>query len=209
MFELFHDAKTGSGIDAIGLKKLVQRLSSNTITDEEIEQAYKHASKGVESLTYLEFDKAFSWPKQAGTDWETRCFRTIRDWMLKNGLSSETAFELMLTKTNKVIQRKLNRVDFHQAMSDLDLKFTAPEVDVLFKVLDYNNDGELDQDEWLARVYCDSANPLQMLREIIQDNNLTADDLLFKMNLKLWDNPLDSSKLTESLRKLDPSLGEA
>jgi hypothetical protein len=33
--------------------------------------------------------------------------------MLKNGLSSETAFELMLTKTNKVIQRKLNRVDFH------------------------------------------------------------------------------------------------
>jgi predicted nucleotidyltransferase len=63
MFELFHDAKTGSGIDAIGLKKLVQRLSSNTITDEEIEQAYKHASKGVESLTYLEFDKAFSWPK--------------------------------------------------------------------------------------------------------------------------------------------------
>ena len=129
--------------------------------------------------------------------------------MLKNGLSSETAFELMLTKTNKVIQRKLNRVDFHQAMSDLDLKFTAPEVDALFKVLDYNNDGELDQDEWLARVYCDSANPLQMLREIIQDNNLTADDLLFKMNLKLWDNPLDSSKLTESLRKLDPSLGEA
>jgi hypothetical protein len=52
-------------------------------------------------------------------------------------------------------------------MSDLDLKFTAPEVDALFKVLDYNNDGELDQDEWLARVYCDSANPLQMLREII------------------------------------------
>jgi hypothetical protein len=114
----------------------------------------------VESLTYLEFDKAFSWPKSSGADWETKCFRAIRDWMLKTGLSSETAFELMLTKANKVLQRKLNRVDLHLALSELDLKFTAPEVDALFKVLDYNNDGELDQDEWLARVYCDSANPL-------------------------------------------------
>jgi hypothetical protein len=87
--------------------------------------------------------------------------------MLKNGLSSETAFELMLTKANKVLQRKLNRVDFHLALSDLDLKFSAPEVDSLFKVLDINNDAELDQDEWEARVYCDAANPLQMLREIV------------------------------------------
>jgi hypothetical protein len=49
----------------------------------------------------------------------------------------------------------------------LDLKFSAPEVDNLFKVLDFNHDGELDLEEWLGRVYCDSANPLQMLREII------------------------------------------
>jgi hypothetical protein len=34
MFELFNDAKTGTGIDAHGLKKLVQKLSSNTVTDE-------------------------------------------------------------------------------------------------------------------------------------------------------------------------------
>jgi Ca2+-binding EF-hand superfamily protein len=40
------------------------------------------------------------------------------------------------------------------------LKFSAPEVDSLFKTLDINNDGELDQEEWIARVYCDSANPL-------------------------------------------------
>jgi Ca2+-binding EF-hand superfamily protein len=80
--------------------------------------------------------------------------------MLKNGMSSETAFELMLTKTNKVIQKKLSRVDFHKALADLDLKFSAPEVDNLFKVLDVNNDGEIDLEEWLGRVYCDSSNPL-------------------------------------------------
>jgi len=36
------------------------------------------------------------------------------------------------------------------------LRFSAPEVDGLFKALDANKDGELDIEEWLARVYCDS-----------------------------------------------------
>jgi hypothetical protein len=103
MFELFNEAKTGSGIDAQGLKKIVQKLSSNTVTDDQIEQVFKKATNGVESLSYLEFDKIFSWPKPVGTEWETRCFRNIKDWMLKSGLSSETAFELMLTKANKVL----------------------------------------------------------------------------------------------------------
>lgn len=51
---------------------------------------------------------------------------------------------MMLAKTNKLLSRKLNRVDFHLAMSELDMKFTAPEVDGLFKLLDFNKDGELD-----------------------------------------------------------------
>jgi len=68
--------------------------------------------------------------------------------MFKSQLSSETAFDLMLAKTNRVLWKKLTRVDFHLALSELDLKFTAPEVDGLFKSLDINNDGELDLEEW-------------------------------------------------------------
>ena len=68
--------------------------------------------------------------------------------MFKSQLSSETAFDLMLAKTNRVLQKKLTRVYFHLALSELDLKFTAPEVDGLFKSLDINNDGELDLEEW-------------------------------------------------------------
>ena len=60
MFELFTEGKTGSGIDAQCLKKLIQKLSSNIVTDEQIEQAFNHSSKGVESLTYQEFEKYFS-----------------------------------------------------------------------------------------------------------------------------------------------------
>lgn len=87
--------------------------------------------------------------------------------MFRNSLSSETAFDMMLGKANKIIQKRLTRLDFHVALAELELKFSAPEIDGLFKVLDINQDGELDMDEWLSRIYCDSQNPLQMLREII------------------------------------------
>jgi hypothetical protein len=48
-------------------------------------------------------------------------------------------------------------------------------------LLDLNNDGELDLLEWKCRIYEDSSNPLQMLREIVQNNGLTSDDLLHRM----------------------------
>jgi Ca2+-binding EF-hand superfamily protein len=48
-----------------------------------------------------------------------------------------------------------------------------------------------------------------MLREIIQQNNLSSDDLLFRMHLRIWDQPLEYAKFVDSLRKLDPSLSES
>ena len=62
----------------------------------------------------------------------------------------------MLTKANRVLQKRLTRFDFHTALSELELKFSAPEVDGLFKILDHKQDGELDIEEWTSRVYCDS-----------------------------------------------------
>lgn len=114
----------------------------------------------MEALSYQDFEKVFQWPKTTGVEWETRCFRAIREWLFKSNLSSESAFDLLLLKANKVIQKRLTRLDFHSAVAELDLKFSAPEVDGLFKVLDTNQDGELDFDEWTGRVYPDSQNPL-------------------------------------------------
>lgn len=113
--------------------------------------------------------------------------------------------------TGRYLQKKLTRVDFHKALnheSELGSKFSAPEIDGLFALLDMNQDGELDVDEWKTRIYEDSLNPIQMLREIIAQNRFTADDLLFKMHIRLWDNSLDFPKLSEALRRLDPTLSE-
>ena len=48
-----------------------------------------------------------------------------------------------------------------------------------------------------------------MLRDVVQNNRLTPDDILFKMQLRIWDAPLDFGKLCEGLRKLDPTLSES
>ena len=128
--------------------------------------------------------------------------------MFKNGYSSDTAFELFLKKTDKILQKRLTRSDFHRALNAFDFRFAAPEIDGLFKLLDHNNDGELDVEEWKGRIYEDSLNPIQMLREVISQNRISSDDLLFKMHLRHWDEPLDFPKLCEALRKLDATLSE-
>lgn len=128
--------------------------------------------------------------------------------MFKNNLSSETTFEMFLKNVNKISQRRLTRVDFHKALNICNLKFSAPEIDGIFFLLDLNKDGELDLDEWKSRIYEDCLNPLQMLREVVATNKLTTDDLLFKMKLRIWDGPLEFPMLCEYLRRLDPTLSE-
>jgi len=113
--------------------------------------------------------------------------------MFKNGYSSETTFERFLKLANRIVEQKLSRVDFHKAIQLSGLHFSAPEVDGLFNMLDINADGELDLFEWKTRIYEDTVNPLQMLREVVTNNKLTSDDLLFKMHLRIWDGPLDFS----------------
>lgn len=93
-------------------------------------------------------------------------------------------------------------------MTQFDFRFTAPEIDALFDMLDTKKDGALDVEEWKSRIYEDSLNPLQMLREVIIKNNITPDDVLFKTQLRIWDEPLDFSGLCVSLRRLDPTLSE-
>ena len=93
----------------------------------------------------------------------------IRQWTIKTGLSSETSFELLCKLSNKILEKRLSRPDFHKAIGMVnELKpMTAVEIDALFHLLDSKSDGELDLEEWRSRIYEDTNNPLQMLREIV------------------------------------------
>jgi hypothetical protein len=53
----------------------------------------------------------------SGGEWEIVALRRIRDWIIKNGLSSETAFDRFLKITGKYIKKRLTRIDFHKAFN--------------------------------------------------------------------------------------------
>ena len=46
IFEIFQEAKTGNSVDAQGLKQIVQKLSNNTVSEEQILQAFNYAAQG-------------------------------------------------------------------------------------------------------------------------------------------------------------------
>jgi hypothetical protein len=62
----------------------------------------------------------------AGGDWETKTIKELRGWMYKNGLSSESAFELLLKRAEKIVDKELSRPDFHKAMQKIGVGFSAP-----------------------------------------------------------------------------------
>lgn len=120
--------------------------------------------------------------------------------MYTNGLTSDQVFEVFSAGKDK-----FNLEHFEGQLKKL-FNLTSPEVEAIFRAIDDNRDGYIDSEEWLSKVYEDSNNPLQLLREVVNEHNLDSDDLLFKMNLRIWDDPLDFPKFAAALRVLDSSL---
>lgn len=86
------------------------------------------------------------------------------------------------------------------------VEFTSPEFECMFKYFDQNRDGKIDLREWSARIYEDSANPLALIREIVQSSGIDSDDLLHKMGLRIWDDPIDLTTFNRCMWVLDPTL---
>ena len=77
-------------------------------------------------------------------------------------------FEFFLRRTGRHLEKTLTRLDFHRALNETEINLGAPDIDALFNLLDINEDGLLDLREWKNRIYEDSVNPLQLLRDVIQ-----------------------------------------
>ena len=103
IFELFNEGKLTNSLDLEGLKKLVNAYASAKVNDSDIELVFSLVSRGKDAISYQEFEKAFKWDLPAGGEWETKAIRRIRDWMINNGYSSETAFELFCKSTGRIL----------------------------------------------------------------------------------------------------------
>ena len=89
-----------------------------------------------------------------------------------------------------------------------DVGLSAVQIDALFASLTPDAASPLDIRAWQSKIYEDNDNPLQMIRETVNENQLTQDDLLFQMKLRVWDNPLDKPAFFKAMRNLDPSISD-
>ena len=121
------------------------------------------------------------------------------------GLSSEQCFDRFSEQTQKI-----TKAQFINAITkDPKLRFTASELEVVFHHLDSNKNGRITLEEWQNKIFEDSDNPLALLREVIRENQLTSDELLHKMQLRIWDDAMDLPKFHSCMRRLDPTLTDA
>jgi len=79
-------------------------------------------------------------------------------------------------------------------------------MELLFAYFDHNKDGRIHLEEWNKKIYEDSTNPLAMLREVITENQLSSEELLHKMKLRIWDEPINLRQLKAALNHLDPTI---
>jgi hypothetical protein len=47
------------------------------------------------------------------------------------------------------------------------------------------------------------------MRETVKDAQLTQDDLLFQMKLRVWDDPMDGKRFLSAVRLLDQTVSDA
>jgi len=65
-------------------------------------------------------------------DFKTKVIRHIREWMFRNNLSSENAFDALCRAVGRHLDKKLNRSLFQSAMATLEVGLSFAKVDALF-----------------------------------------------------------------------------
>lgn len=159
-------------------------------------------------VLFQTFEEAFRSEAPTSEEFESVVIRKVREWMFNSKLSSEIAFDALCRSAGRFIEKTLTRPQFHKAIVSNEVGLSAVQIDSLFSNLTTDAGASLDIQAWQSRIYEDNDNPLQMIRETVAENELTQDDLLFQMKLRVWDDALDRNTFYKAMRNLDPSISD-
>lgn len=92
-FELFTEGKLGQTLDLQGFYNIVTKYCQS-VTRSEVSQVFEMMSgPNKDIVPYEVFDKAFRCDEKAYPEFEVSIVKVVREWMYKNNMSSETAWE--------------------------------------------------------------------------------------------------------------------
>ena len=72
-------------------------------------------------ISYERFESTFRSEVPTSIDMETKVIRVVREWMFRNRLSSETAFDQFCHTVGVHQQKRLDRSQFHTALVSLEV----------------------------------------------------------------------------------------
>ena len=173
LYEIF---KIGAGntLDIEGFTRIIQALAGDSLAEDEITLVFKSLARNRDDkVTFQTFEEAFRSEEPTSAEFETVVIRKIREWMFQNKLSSELAFESLCRSAGRFHVKSLTRPQFHKAVVANEVGLSAVQIDALFAALTPDATSPLDLRGWQSRVYEDSDNPLQMIRETVVENELT------------------------------------
>ena len=200
---------TGTSLDEEGFTHIVAEVGRDSISDQEVKLVFKSLVKNRnDKVSFQTFEEAFRSEEPTSAEFQTVVIRKVREWMFKNKLSSEIAFDSLCRSAGRFVEKSLTRPQFHRAMVANEVGLSAVQIDALYANMTSDATSPMALRDWQTYIYEDSDNPLQMIRETVLENELTQDDLLFQMKLRVWDNALDKVAFHKAMRNLDPSISD-
>lgn len=159
MIELFKIgiSSQGSGktVDREGFQKIINEVGAGKIKPEDIDVVWSNITGLKGLLNFDQFESCLASDPTNGINCETQVIRNVRDWMHRNSLSSETAFDALCRSVGKFHDKRLTRPQFHRACTMNEMGMTAARIDSLFTVLCSEANGEVDFNCWSSRIYED------------------------------------------------------
>jgi len=117
LYEIFKIGMTGNSMDSEGFWTIVSEVGRDCISQDEITLVFKSLVKNRnDKVTFQTFEEAFRSEEPTSTEFETVVVRKVREWMFKNKLSSEIAFDSLCRSAGRFVEKSLTRPQFHKAI---------------------------------------------------------------------------------------------
>lgn len=222
---LYKEVCTGDQMQEGAFWNLIAKYSNQSLPRNSCKQIFSDACNHFQQpyhvqmggkiyLTFQEFEQYFQIGVKDPDMFknEARIKLVIKEWMAQRRYSSEQAFERLVRSAGLEPHSKLKRYDFQKAIVANGLQLMQPEIDFLFDVLTgFRNlkTTMLGQSQWLDHILDETGSSLQVLRQLVLKYGLNKDNILHRLEVKLWDPPLSKAQFDTVLRRLDPNIGQS
>ncbi len=103
LYDLFKIGMTGNALDLEGLLRIVSELNCG-LPEDEVTLVFKSIPKNKnDKISFQCFEEAFRSEEPSSEEFETVVIRKVREWMFKNKLSSEIAFDALCRSAGRFV----------------------------------------------------------------------------------------------------------